>query len=158
MNRKHLSAGLLIVQVLLPALALRAQEPANPELVGTLAKEIGATSQQAEGAAGALFGLAKTRLKPEEWSKVAGAVPGMDGLLKAVPAVASSPEGALAGALSSTTLPSASGLGGLASVAGTFKQLGLKPEMAMKAVPILTDYVSKTGGADVGKILSGALK
>jgi hypothetical protein len=44
------------------------------------------------------------------------------------------------------------------SAAGAFKKLGLKPEMVTKAVPVLTDYVSKTGGADVGKLLAGALK
>lgn len=155
MSTKHISSFLAIAMVLAAAL-LPAQTvqtpPANPELVGALAKEIGGTPQQAEGAAGALFGLAKTRLKPEEWSKVAGAVPGMDGLLKAAPAVTSG-LGGMAGAV-----PGASGLGGLSSVAGSFKKLGLKPEMAMKAVPVLTDYVSKTGGADVGKLLAGALK
>lgn len=54
--------------------------------------------------------------------------------------------------------PGAADLGGLASVAGAFKNLGLKPEMVTKAVPVLTDYVSRSGGADVGKILAGALK
>jgi hypothetical protein len=36
-------------------------------------------------AAGSLFDLAKSRLKPEDFSQVAKAVPGMDGLLKAAP-------------------------------------------------------------------------
>jgi hypothetical protein len=30
--------------------------------------------------------------------------------------------------------------------------------MATKAVPILTDFIGKKGGADVGKLLAGALK
>ena len=42
---------------------------ANPELVGQLSKELGSTPAQAEGAAGALFGLAKLGLKPELVSK-----------------------------------------------------------------------------------------
>lgn len=159
MNIKRISS-LLVIAMALWAAILTAQTPpaqtppANPELVGALAKEIGGTPQQAEGAAGALFGLAKTRLKPEDWTQVAGAVPGMDGLLKAAPAAATSGvEGAMAGALSGAT-----DLGGLASAASAFKKLGLKPEMVSKAVPVLTDYVSKKGGADVGKILAGALK
>jgi len=173
MNAKHLVSVLAIASVWMAA-ALPAQTPpapmptptpmpttpagsetANPELVGALAKEIGATPEQAEGAAGALFGLAKTRLKPEEWTKVAGAVPGMDGLLKAAPAAASSSGmgGSLAGAVSG-----AAGVGGVAGVAGSFSKLGLKPEMAAKAVPVLTDYVSKKGGAEVGTLLAGALK
>src|SRR5262245_807162 len=152
MSTKQVSA-VLALAVALAATVLPAQTPtANPELVGALVKEIGGTPQQAEGAAGALFGLAKTRLKPEEWSQVAGAVPGMDSLLKAAPAATSGLE-SMAGAV-----PGAAGLGGLSSAAGAFKKLGLKPEMAAKAVPVLTDYVSKTGGAEVGKLLAGALK
>jgi len=126
---------------------------ANPELVGALAKELGSTPQQAEGAAGALFGLAKTKLSPGDWSQVAGAVPGMDGLLKAAPAAAAATGGSGVGALAG-----AAGLGGLSSVAGAFTKLGLKPEMALKAVPVLTNFVSKSGGPAVGQLLAGALK
>ena len=143
-----------VVIVMCVAVTAAAQTPdpqsaagtANPELVGALAKEIGATPKQAEGAAGALFGHAKSKLGPDDWTKVAGAVPGMDGLLKAAPAMA---------AASGAAIP---GLGGLSSVAGAFSKLGLKPEMVMKAVPMLTKYVTKVGGADVGKILAGVLK
>ncbi len=125
---------------------------ASPELVGALAKELGSTPQQAEGAAGALFGLAKSKLSPGDWSQVAGAVPGMDGLLKAAPAAAAS------GASGAGALAGAAGVGGLSSVAGAFTKLGLKPEMAMKAVPVLTNFVSKSGGPAVGQLLAGALK
>ena len=52
----------------------------------------------------------------------------------------------------------ASALGGLAAVAPAFEKLGLKPEMAMKAVPILTNYVTKSGGKDVAALLAGALR
>ena len=45
--------------------------------------------------------------------------------------------------------------GGLAA---SFDKLGLKPGMVSKAIPIVTNYVTKTGGADVGKLLAGALK
>ena len=126
----------------------------NPELVGALAKELGSTSEQATGAAGSLFSLAKTRLKPEEWTKVAGAVPGMDGLLKAVPAGAIGTSGS--GVPGASAI--AGNLGGLAGAASAFQKLGLKPDLALKAVPILTTFVGKTGGADVAKLLAGALK
>ena len=157
MRTRQISSVLAIAMVWMAAVlpAQTPTPPANPELVGALAKEIGGTAQQAEGAAGALFGLAKTRLKTEDWSKVAAAVPGMDGLLKAAPAAASSSgvAGALAGALGG-----ASDLGGLVSAMDAFKQLGLSPEMVTRAVPVLTDYVSKVGGAEVGQLLAGALK
>lgn len=52
----------------------------NPQLVGALARELGATPKQAEGAAGTLLSTAKSRLSADEWSRVADAVPGSDGL------------------------------------------------------------------------------
>jgi hypothetical protein len=129
---------------------------ANPELVGALAKELGATPQQAEGAAGALFGAAKTKMPAADWAKVAAAVPGLDGLLKAAPAASASGggnAGAAAGALAM-----AGGGGGLAGATAAFTKLGLKPEMVAKAIPILTQYVTKSGGANVASLLAGALK
>jgi hypothetical protein len=140
-----------------PAGADQVKKSANPELIEELSKEIGGTAAQASGAAGALFGLAKTRLKPEEFAKVAGAVPGMDTLLAAAPAVAGTAGSGAAGALAKAA-GGASALGGLATVAPAFEKLGLKPEMAMKAVPVLTKYVTKSGGAEVASLLAGALK
>jgi len=120
---------------------------ASPELVTALSKEIGGTPEQAAGAAGALFNVAKSRLKPEQFSQVAAAVPGMDSLLRAAPA-AEGMMGALPGGAAS----------GLASAASAFTKLGLSPDMVSKAVPVLTSFVSKSGGANVGSMLAGALK
>jgi hypothetical protein len=119
---------------------------ASPDLVNALSKEIGATPEQAAGAAGALFGIAKSNLKPEQFSQVAAAVPGMDSLLSAAPAA-----GGMAGAAGGAA-------GGMAAAASAFTKLGLSPDMVSKAVPILTSYVSKAGGANVGSMLAGALK
>jgi hypothetical protein len=128
---------------------------ANPELVGAVAKEIGATPKQAEGATGALFGLAKSRLSADDFGKVSSAVPGITGLLDAAPAVS---DNSAAGALSKVAGTTGTKAAGLAAVAGSFTKLGLSPDMAAKAVPVLTKYVTKSGGADVAKLLAGALK
>jgi Protein of unknown function VcgC/VcgE (DUF2780) len=132
-----------------PSAEAAAAAKASPELVGALSKELGSSPEQAAGAAGALFGLAKTRLKPEEFSQVSNAVPGMSSLLKAAPAVAAGTSGLskMAGSAS-----------GLASAASAFTKLGLKPDMVTKAVPVLTSFVTKSGGAGVGDLLAGALK
>jgi Protein of unknown function VcgC/VcgE (DUF2780) len=116
---------------------------ASPDLVNALSKEIGATPEQAAGAAGTLFGVAKTRLSPEQFAQVAKAVPGMDALLASAPALGA------AGALSK---------GGLESATQAFGKLGLKPELVSKAVPVLTSFVSKSGGPNVGQMLAGVLK
>jgi hypothetical protein len=126
---------------------------ASPDLVNALSKEIGSTPEQAAGAAGALFSVAKSRLKADEFSQVSKAVPGMDSLLKAAPAAALGAVGT-SGQLSQM----AGSAAGLASAASAFSKLGLKPEMVAKAVPVLTSFVSKSGGAGVGSLLAGALK
>ena len=123
---------------------------ASPDLVGALSKELGASPAQAAGAAGSLFGLAKSRLKPEEFGQISDAVPGMDSLLRAAPAAATvgtSGLGQLAGSAA-----------GLASAASAFSKLGLKPELVAKAVPVLTQFVGKSGGAQVAGLLAGVLK
>jgi uncharacterized protein VcgC/VcgE DUF2780 len=128
--------------------AASAAAKASPDLVGALSKELGSTPEQAAGAAGALFGLAKTRLKPEEFTQVASAVPGMDSLLAAAPGLGGSSAMSQLGGTAS----------GLSSMAGAFSKLGLSPSMVSKAVPVLTGFVSKSGGAGVGKLLTDVLK
>jgi hypothetical protein len=135
-----------------PAEAASAAVSASPELVGELSKEIGATSEQAAGAAGALFGLAKSRLSADQFSQVSNAVPGMDALLEAAPAMDAAV--GTAGTLSKLT----GSAGGLATAANAFTKLGLKPAMVAKAVPVLTSFVTKSGGAGVGNMLAGVLK
>jgi hypothetical protein len=135
-----------------PAQGAATAASASPELVGELSKEIGGSPEQAAGAAGALFGLAKSRLSADEFSQVAAAVPGMDALLAAAPSAGA--VGTAGGALSQAGASAT----GLASAASAFSKLGLKPDMVSKAIPILTGFVSKSGGANVGSLLAGALK
>jgi hypothetical protein len=136
------------------ALAQGSAAGTSSELVGQLAKELGSTTKQAEGAAGSLFRLAKTRMTPENFSKVATAVPGMDRLLAAAPALEA--KGAGAGALAKKV--GAEGLGSLAEVTQSFRKLGLKPDMVKKAVPVLTDYIGKKGGGDLAKLVGESLQ
>ena len=125
----------------------------NPELVGMLTKELKVTPEQATGGAGAIFALAKSRLNPADFSKVAASVPGMDGFLKAAPA----PKKAES-MLTSLESVAPGGAGGLASLAGSFKSLKLSPEMAGKFVPVLQNYIGSKGGSNVANLFAGALK
>src|SRR5262245_16724924 len=132
--------------------AARSASQASPELVAALSKEIGATPEQSAGAAGALFGVAKSKLAPDQFSQVAKAVPGMDLLLKAAPAA-----GGAIGTSGAVSQLSGSA-GNLAAAAAAFSKMGLKPELVAKAVPVLTSFVTKSGGAGVGSLLAGVLK
>ena len=142
--------GLATEQAKAQAPATRPSETPSPELVSMLTKELNINPEQATGGASALFGLAKSRLNPEEFSKVAAAVPRMDGFLKAAPKQGGgSAWSSLGSALSG-------GSGGLASVAGAFESLGLSPDMASKFIPVLTKFVQSKAGANVASLLASA--
>lgn len=127
-------------------------QTASPELVGQLVSELGITPTQADGAAGTLFGVAKTKLSAADFGKVAATVPNMDGLLK-VAAKASSPD-----SLAGKATAALGGVGTAAAAAGTLSKLGLKPETIVKLTPALVKVVQSKGGAEVGSLLAGALK
>lgn len=76
----------------------------------------------------------------------------MDALLKAAP---SAKGGSPLGSLGSIA---PSGTAGLASLAGSFKSLGLSPGMATKFVPVLENYVKSKGGSGLASLFAGALK
>jgi hypothetical protein len=135
-----------------PPAELTVEQTASPELVGQLVKDLAITPKQAQAGAGTLFGVAKSRLSPADFAKVAGAVPGMDGLLGAIPGVggSGSPLDALAG--------KAGGVGGMLAAANTLSKLGLKPDTIAKFAPTLIKAVQSKGGAEVAKLLSGVLK
>ena len=155
MNCLKISALWLIALSLLAgrsALAQGIPSAASPELVSQLTKGLSITPAQATGGAGALFGLAKSRLSTADFSKVAAAVPGMNNFLKAAP-----PTDNMSG-LSSLAGSLPGGMGGVASTAASFEKLGLSPGMAGKFVPILTKFVESKGGASTASLLSGALK
>ena len=152
--RKNQMRIVVITAWLVVCFGIASSHAQNPELVGQLTKQLSVSSAQASGGAGALFNLAKSRLSSDEFSKVAGAVPGMDGLLQAAPKADSGGSSAL-GSLGAK-LPG--GAGGLASVAGSFNSLGLSPDMATKFVPVITKFLESKGGASVGSLFAGAMK
>lgn len=121
------------------------------DLVSMLTQNLGVTQQQAQGGAGAIFDYAKNKLSPNDFSKVAAAVPGIDSLLSSAPAAG--------GAASSfAKLPGGAGsLAGLSSLAEPFSKLGMNPDMVGKFVPEILSYVQSSGGDSVMKILQGAL-
>ena len=159
--KKTIFSGFVLILAFTAASSLQAQttgaakaKTLSPELVGQLTKGLSIKPEQAIGGAGALFGLAKTRLKPDDFTKVANVVPDMGGLLDAAP----KPKQGAAGAMGAMGDMLPGKAGGLASVAGSFKSLGLSPEMATKFVPILTKFVNVKGGTGVADLLAGVLK
>ena len=113
-------------------------------LSSAIAKGLGVSSQQADGGLGSLFSLAQSTLGSEQFSSLAGAVPGMDTLLKAAPAV-SGDGGSLSGMASSL-----GGYGdaakGAAAVVSQFQSLGLDATAIPQYIEITNSYLQSTGG------------
>lgn len=145
----HLAACLVILTGI--AVAQATANP-NPGLVGSLTNELGVTPKQATGGAGAIFGLVKGKLNPADFSKIAAAVPGMDGFLKAAPtAGGASGLGSLASSVGGSA-------GSLPSLAGSFQSIGLSPSMVGKFVPVMQNYIAAKGGSSTASLFAGALK
>ena len=127
------------------------------DLISKLVDELGITEKQAEGGVGALFNNAKENLSTEDFNKAAEAVPGVDKYMAEVPSTDSG--GDASGLLKSSGLSSlggsASKIGGMAGMAGTFSKLGMNTETMTKFVPIVTDYMESGAGSSVAGLLKG---
>jgi hypothetical protein len=127
-------------------------------LTDLLITKTGVTQTQAQGGAGALFQLAKSRMQAEAFSKLEQSVPGMQGLLGAASAVQQpAPLGGLAGKLTSLTGGTGGTAGSLVSLAAAFQQQGMSPQMVQQFIPIVVDYVKNSGGNALASTLSTAL-
>ncbi|MFK5947640.1 MAG: DUF2780 domain-containing protein [Methylococcales bacterium] len=125
-------------------------------LTETLVKQLGVSQAQAQGGSGALFQVAKSKMTDAAFSKVSESVPGMSGLLGAVPqtkpkSATGNLLGTLAAATGNDTLVSA------ASLVNTFQQLDMSKGMVSQFVPVVIDYVKKNSGDVTANLLSAAL-
>ncbi|MGR9000551.1 MAG: DUF2780 domain-containing protein [Gammaproteobacteria bacterium] len=125
-------------------------------LTDTLVKQLGITTEQAQGGAGALFQVAKGKLDAGQFAELSQSVPEMNSLLNAVPKQSGALSG-LAGSVSSVMGDSSNSYGNLASLAATFKTLNLSPDMAGQFVPVVVDYVRTNGGELTANMLQSAL-
>jgi len=135
--------------------ALSSEATATTQGLGdTLSKELGISSQQANGGAGAIFKAAQGSMSADDFASVSKSVPDMNTLLTSVPNA-----GALSGLSGLAALggDSAKSLGSATALVSSFKDLGLSSDMIAKFTPIISDYVKKAGGDAVSKLLTSAL-
>ena len=111
------------------------------DLVNALGK-LNISQDQAIGGLGALMSLAQGKLDPADFTKIANSIPGLDNIMKQAKDL-----GAITGPITS-----------IAGVEDSFSKLGMNKDMIGKFVPEITNYVTKSGGAEVANLLSGVLK
>ncbi len=131
-----------------------AQAVQSGSLAELLMQRTGATEAQAQGGAGTLFQIAKTKMSADSFTQLEQSVPGMQGMLGAAPALSQS--GGLAGQLSSIAGASGGTAGNLISVVSAFQQQGMSPAMVQQFIPVVIDYVKAHGNDALVNTLSSA--
>lgn len=121
-------------------------------LLDSLSSQLGITTEQAAGGAGALFDLAKRRLSSEEFSQITAVVPEVDNLIAGAPAWNEKTESAAA-----SMFGGEGPLVDLATLAVSFAELGLPSDMIGRFTPILLDYLQQMGGSDIVEIMKAVL-
>jgi len=122
---------------------------ASPDLIQSIMSGADVNKEQATGGAGALFGMAKESLNADDFKQVADAVPNMQGMLDAVPAM---------GGKTSTLSSAATMLTGMPKVQAAFDKLGISKDKVALFTPIIVSYVEKKGGKLLGDKLAKSFK
>jgi len=111
------------------------------DLDSLLGKQLGLTGDQSKGGIGAMLGLAKEKLSPADFGKIAAVIPGADKYLSKAKQLG----------LLDKPLKDKEGLG------GAFTKLGIPQDKSAKMVPTFTELVGKMGGDQVKSLLASAL-
>lgn len=124
------------------------------EIVEHLVRELGVTTKQAEGGAGLLLGLVKQRLSPEEFVRVADAIPAISDVIGKAPRSTGGQPWPLRELLSRWF----GGLGSLTSLAVRFEKLGCKRKQIGTFVESLIGFFREKSGEDIAELLRGVLR
>ncbi len=126
-------------------------------LLGLLSGDLGVGKEQAAGGAGALLRAAKTQLGGDDFSKISGAVPGIQALIGMEPKPEESSTSDLLG-MAGSLFGDDSGVGqqvvGVLGLADSFDKFGLDAGMLDRFIPIIIDWVKTEGGEMVSNLLA----
>jgi hypothetical protein len=111
-------------------------------VINILAAVLGVSNDQATAGAGSLLGLASEKLTPQDYARVATAIPGASGFVKR------------AGEMTGLGNP----FGTMANVTKALGKVGLTPLQVQSMATNLSDIAGKAGGNAVKNLLIGALK
>ncbi len=125
-------------------------------LVELLVKNLGVTTQQAEGGAGSIFNAAKQNRGVADFLKVLTAMPEVESLMAAAPKIEKG-SGTLGG-ISSMLRKNTGSLGKMAGLYDSFSKLGLSKDIVGLFIPLILDYSKSKGGEIVSNLLKTALQ
>lgn len=129
------------------------------KLLPLLTQILGVTTGQAEGGMGAILQASRELLSGTEYGVLIDAIPNMDSLLKAAPAITdttNSEGGMLGSALKIASEYSDTAKTGSQLVA-QFQALGMSAEMIPKFANVASDYLQKTEHKEAANVLTTGL-
>lgn len=118
------------------------------DLIQTITERLGVSETQARGGAGLIFRVARERLGGADFSRLAAAVPGIDGMIAAAPAQGA---GGMLGGLMSRL--GAGGAGMLAQLAEGFGKLDMDRGRIAAFLPLVLSFVQRQGGDELRGML-----
>jgi len=134
-----------------------AQAAKNADLTGLLTQQLGVSSTQAAGGAGALFQAAQSKMSAGDFQQLTQSVPEVSGLMSSVTQSKPSGLSQIASGASALIGDESNTLGTAADLYSTFESLGLSGDMVGQFAPLITDYVSKNATPYLTKALTSAL-
>ena len=123
----------------------------NPALVDILVQQLGVSTAQATGGAGSIFSIAQQVMTPSNFGLLSKAVPGMDTMLAAAPAINPSLMGGAASAMGGSNLVK------MAALANSFQNLGMNSGMVSQFIPVVMQYLQDQGGSTAMSLLQSAI-
>ena len=126
----------------------------NNDLVGSIMSQLGLNQSQAEGGLGSLLSFAKSTLGGDDFDSIANAIPDIDSLLSAAPALDN--ESGMSGLLAKAG-DLGSSLQGGAQVFDAFEKLGISKELAAPMVEIVKGYLDSNAGEGTTDMLMQGL-
>jgi len=127
------------------------------ELIEQLMQGLGVDKDQATGGTGVLLKMAKEKLGAGDFGKISELIPDMDELLSKAPEGGGDGLLDAIGGIASKLGGSAGDLGDLAELAGSFKGLGLDPQMVQKFAGVIMDFLQQKGDDSMKGLLEGIL-
>lgn len=134
-------------------------QKASPDIGGMISAVsggLGISQDQAKGGLASLFNYAKGQASGDQFGQLAKAIPGLDGIMSAVPDISKVSEGGLSGLVDKAAEYNES-LKAINTVKKQFEALGLKPEMIMGFVKQAQGYLDTEQGQAAKKLLTQQL-
>ncbi|WP_372748285.1 DUF2780 domain-containing protein [Litorivivens sp.] len=128
------------------------------QLLPLLSQSLGVSGAQAAGGMGSLLQAAQTLLSNSEFATIAKAIPGVETLMRAAPAVSAATGG---GGMMGSAMDMASKYSPQAKagseLVSQFKSLGMGADMIPKFTEVGSSYLQQNGNGEASTLLSSAM-